>query len=651
MSTKKKHPPRPADLTPSRRRVFTAIMVLVPVLALAALEGALRLSGYGPDLRLFTTEQIAGRTYFIMNPDVKARYFTHVEFSPNTSPDYFSVPKPPGTFRIFCLGGSTTVGYPYGYAGSFAAFLRDRLRATFPDRKIEVINLGMTATNSFTVNDIARELPAYEPDLLVVYDGHNEFYGALGVASNESSGRSPWLVRLYLRLIHVRSFQLLRQAYAAAGRILAGPPAADPGTMMERLAHGQYVPLGSGAYRAGIAAFSDNVAALASFCAEEKIPLLLGTQVSNLRDLPPLDSEGRTRDEFRGDPAAVEEAARAALRRDSLAADAHYALARALLARSLPRDAEAEFIRARDCDALRFRAATDQNAVIRAATAPRNGIFVADHEAALRAEARDSIIGGDLILEHLHPNVRGYFLIAKEYARAMRAAGLLAAPAAWAGRDTVSDGALMAASPLTELDMACAARRTVLLTSGWPFTPQTAPAPARVPAAGLDDITERAVRGVLTWEQAHVAAAEFYTGTGDDRDAAREYRALIRQFPLNVSPYLALAHALIRQDSADAAAAVLRQSLAVEPTVHAYRVLGSMELNRGALPEAIALLKDAAATDLGAEDYPESCYLLALAYARNHQPDLAVAQLRPLLQRYPEFTKASTLLRALQKPR
>ncbi len=68
------------------------------------------------------------------------------------------MPKPAGTYRIFCLGGSTTVGFPYWYNGSFPSFLRDRLRRTFPERSIEIINLGMTATNSYTVVDMVRDV-------------------------------------------------------------------------------------------------------------------------------------------------------------------------------------------------------------------------------------------------------------------------------------------------------------------------------------------------------------------------------------------------------------------------------------------------------------------------------------------------------------
>jgi hypothetical protein len=168
-------------LSPARRRVFFLIAILFPVALLSLVELTLRAAHYCPDLSAFTTETFSGRSYWVLNAGVKSRYFNRVDFSPNTSFDCFSVPKPRGTFRIFCLGGFTTVGYPYGFVGSFSTFLRDRLRRIFPNRSIEVINLGLTATKPYTVNDLAREVVSLEPDLLIVYDGPTN--------STEPSGR------------------------------------------------------------------------------------------------------------------------------------------------------------------------------------------------------------------------------------------------------------------------------------------------------------------------------------------------------------------------------------------------------------------------------------------------------------------------------
>ena len=281
---------QPAALSSSKKRIFVLSTLAVPIVMFLLLEILLRLFQYGPDLSLFTTQQVAGKTYYRMNPEVKSRYFSSIPFTPTTSLDLFQMPKPAKTFRMFCLGGSTTVGYPYWYNGSFSTFLRDRLHAIFPEKKIEIINMGMTATNSFTVDDMARELVGYQPDCFLVYDGHNEFYGALGVASHESLGRYRVLTKAYLRLIHLRTFMLIRNGLTNIAGLFVSSSHASPSTLMEKLAGGQYIPINSTTYQACLSVFKDNLEELKSISGEYSVLVLLASQVSNLRDLPPFIS-------------------------------------------------------------------------------------------------------------------------------------------------------------------------------------------------------------------------------------------------------------------------------------------------------------------------------------------------------------------------
>ncbi|HLF19745.1 MAG TPA: hypothetical protein VI704_03050, partial [Bacteroidota bacterium] len=287
--TKQKH--QSPELNVQKKRIFFAITVALPFVLLIGSELLLRWFNYGPDLSLFTQHEIRGQKYYLMNPEVKSRYFGTLNFAPTTSPEYFLASKPAGTYRIFCLGGSTTVGYPYWYNGSFSSYLRDRLKAAFPQRNLEIINLGMTATNSFTVLDMARELVACQPDLIIVYDGHNEFYGALGVASQQTVGSSRIAAQLYLRMVHVRTFQFLRDWIQTILGFFSSPDRPrSRSTMMETLARNRYVSFGSSLYESAFSAFKENLEDLKAICREEDIPLLIGTQVSNLRDRPPFIS-------------------------------------------------------------------------------------------------------------------------------------------------------------------------------------------------------------------------------------------------------------------------------------------------------------------------------------------------------------------------
>ena len=62
-----------------------------------------------------------------------------------------------------------------------ARFLEAWLQELLPERKVEVVNLGVAAVASFPVRKLAEQaLDQLQPDLLLLYGGHNEFYGALG---------------------------------------------------------------------------------------------------------------------------------------------------------------------------------------------------------------------------------------------------------------------------------------------------------------------------------------------------------------------------------------------------------------------------------------------------------------------------------------
>jgi tetratricopeptide (TPR) repeat protein len=648
-------------LSPGRRAAFFAITLSLPLLLFGLLETGLRIVHYGPDLSLFTTEVLHGTTYHIMNPGVKNRYFSRVEFSPSTSPDYFLVPKPAGAYRIFCLGGSTTVGYPYWFNGSFSSFLRDRLRATFPDRAIEVINVGMTATNSHTVLDVTRDVVSFEPDLIVVYDGHNEFYGALGVSSRESLGASRWLTKVYLRLVHWRTFLLLRDAYGRIAGWFASPAAGekDAGTMMERLARGQYIGLGSPTYAKALEIFRDNLAETRELCARHGIPLLLATQVSNLRDLPPFVSEGapgtsaatgsrvgtaearglaregkfdRALDRFRGVLAA-----------DSLYAAAHYGAARCL--DTLGRTAEAlvEYRKARDSDQLRFRTSTDFNKAIRQA-ADGTVATTVDVEQALAAESRGGIVGRELIVEHLHPNSRGYFLIAKAYAAAMRARGLIAPPTVWTERDTVTDAQLWNGRHVTELDERTARRRTEVLTAGWPFVDRYPEVPTVAARDTLGQFAEAMTRGHWNWLRAHETTAEFYAAKGAWDNAEREYRTILNQIPSDLNTYLTLAKLYLDQRRVAEMEAVLLASLKVQKTILATRAIADAEMEVGRPAAAIPFYEQTMEFPQRPAEQVDNGYRLGVAYLRAGMPKKASDTMLKVLKIRPDFQPAIEIL-------
>ncbi len=156
-----------------KKLVFGALAV---ALFFGFLEGLFYLCGvtpllYGEDpylgfsgtTPLFVAVEETGRMETAAN---KLRWFNRQSFLKR---------KAPGTIRIFCLGGSTTYGRPYEDPISFCGWLREMLPAADASKTYEVINAGGISYASYRLSYLMEELIAYEPDLFILYSGHNEF--------------------------------------------------------------------------------------------------------------------------------------------------------------------------------------------------------------------------------------------------------------------------------------------------------------------------------------------------------------------------------------------------------------------------------------------------------------------------------------------
>jgi len=167
---------------------FYFSLPLFPILFFILIEFALVFFSYGNDYSTFVQFEKESDEYLVFNPSLPQKYFNKSDVVPSVIPDAFKSTKDNNTFRIFTLGGSTTAGWPYPSTVSFPKFLKRELDSKFPNKKFEVINLGISAINSFTVLDIITDVIAHEPDLILIYMGHNEFYGAYGAGSSVGRG-------------------------------------------------------------------------------------------------------------------------------------------------------------------------------------------------------------------------------------------------------------------------------------------------------------------------------------------------------------------------------------------------------------------------------------------------------------------------------
>ncbi len=96
-------------------------------------------------------------------------------------------PKAAGSFRILLFGGSNVAGFPDRY-------LEGYLRHKVPQTRWDVVNLGRSGYGSGRVlRLVAEALDIAEPDLVIVYSGHNEFVERGFQIDVEAQWRSAWM--------------------------------------------------------------------------------------------------------------------------------------------------------------------------------------------------------------------------------------------------------------------------------------------------------------------------------------------------------------------------------------------------------------------------------------------------------------------------
>ena len=171
-----------------KKTAFTLALIAIPILFFVILELCLTVFNYGGSIRLFVSGRGDLARYAWVNPYVCRRFFSKFKMPPDPPNDTFLKEKPENGYRIFVLGGSTTAGYPYGNNIMFTRILERRLADTFPEKTVEMINVATSAINSHALLDFTDEILKREPDAILIYAGHNEYYGALGVASTEPLG-------------------------------------------------------------------------------------------------------------------------------------------------------------------------------------------------------------------------------------------------------------------------------------------------------------------------------------------------------------------------------------------------------------------------------------------------------------------------------
>ncbi len=424
----------PTNSPPIKRKSrwkFRLVAITFPFVMFLLAEGILRLCDIGPNVNLIvnvrpeTTSQPEYTHQF--NGAVDLAFFGQTDVGgPEERP--FILPRPKDTYRIVVLGGSTVIGFPYAPALAFPRHIECQLQQQNPEQKIEVLNAGITAMNSFAVNDLVGQCIAAEPNLIVIHTGHNEFYGPGGPASKAFS-LPPSVIRQCYYFRRWRSVQLLTSLTGAQNQL------ADD--LLDTLPRQLEIPLNGDVYKQARTNYESNLRRMLQTCESADVPVLLTTVACNLRDQSPLlstwpnkSTDGREQwasllerasnlleaGDFNAALDVLDEAATLTPEH----ADLSYRRGQCYYGLGQNDKAWAEFSRARDLDSCRFRIPSEFHDVPAQLASEFDNCEFLNMTDAMIAAGHNTPPGYDIFLEHVHYTFEGHELVGQLMAKAIQ---------------------------------------------------------------------------------------------------------------------------------------------------------------------------------------------------------------------------------------
>ncbi len=606
---------------------FYLFPVLIPVLFFIILEIFLRVINYGNDYTLFKQVSASYPDRLFINPHIARKYFSNLNNIPAPVNDSFDKVKKTDAFRVFVLGGSSVEGFPYVANASFPRDLKRRLELLYPDKTIEVVNCGMSAISSYSVRDFVPAVIKQKPDLIIIYMGHNEYYGALGVASSVSGGHSRWLTNLSINLENFRTYQLISNIIRwCAGFFRSNTPQTNA-TLMERMVGKSLVPLNSELFKEGINQFEGNLNDILKMFKQAGVPVIIGSLTSNVKDQKPFVSKKT---------------------KDLPAADDVYKKAESYLNSGDTLAAKNAFIEAKDLDELRFRAPEIFNSVIRRLSSMYDDPFI-DIDSVFEAASPYGIVGSNLIVDHLHPDITGYKLMAKAFYIEMEKVNLLPYMKPMNITPAKQDSILNSSFPFTRLDSTIGRLTIDVITGTYPFVPKDSPNYKLLNFKQKDFIDSLAYRFIarqVNLADAHAGAAERYFADGNIQLFCREVNSIIADKPYDVEPYNYAARKLISTKHFNEAVPFLTGLNKLNPSAFSTKWMGQIFLQGHNYESALKYLAES--LKFSGSD-PEVWYNIAGAYYYLNRPADALNAVRKSLELNPHYQAAINFYYQLEK--
>ncbi len=450
-------PPKHESAAVKSRTTFRQAIIIILVslvLFFGLLEGGLILLGFKPVLTnedpfvgfasnvpLFVPSRGPGGRSIMTTAPNKTTLFNKQEFAGE---------KPPNTYRIFCMGGSTTYGRPYDDTTSFAGWLRELLPLADGNKSWEVINAGGISYASYRVAHLMEELVNYQPDLFIIYTGHNEF---LEERTYRKLRKIPPLIQSTVSLLaHTRTWSAMASALQRLGispqtkKESRDTLAADVVAVLDRsIGPDDYTrndPLRDNI----LEHYRISLKRMVSLAQSVGAQVIFVTPASNLKDFSPFKSEHTGGLDLATDQRMEQILAQAkeeirrenwnkaldllekAVASDPRYAELQYRHGRVLLTLSRFNEAETALRLARDEDVCPLRALTVMRRIV-SETAREYKVGLVDYidllEKRMQAAYGQPIPGEEFFLDHVHPTIQGHGILAVALIQTMADLGLV----------------------------------------------------------------------------------------------------------------------------------------------------------------------------------------------------------------------------------
>lgn len=246
-------------------------LVLPTALALVASELVLGALGIGSAKQQVSRGFSRDVAYLVPRADAPGAFRTQMF---QGEEDEIEIPAKSGARRVVLFGGSNTARFPTGH-------LQQLLNGIDPAPPAgwEVVNLGRSGYGSARVALLFEQAFAIQPDLIVVYSGHNEFVELgfeMQIAHEWSAVERP-LAEL---AAHLRSFHALVELCEGNA---AQPPAGHSLVKPERSSfeHDKFRSFQYAQTLDRLRAYEANLDLMCALAEARGVPLLLGTLFSN----------------------------------------------------------------------------------------------------------------------------------------------------------------------------------------------------------------------------------------------------------------------------------------------------------------------------------------------------------------------------------